>query len=393
MRNNRLVLVATVALAAALGRPAAAQVLGGGNPATDCYVTFQGITGDKKIECGDGDRTCDADRRKDGQCTFAITVCAHQSDVPGCTPATVTALKGAKRDLPNRPPLPASAPACGSPNAVVVKLKRNGTRASKHTIHTLAIADRRPKKDSDQFMLKCVPGTGGATTLPGPRAFSLANGVDPDGSHFFSSGLGGGEVSSAESFTGSLVLVGGTPDVGGVASLAVAADSILGWGVIDGSVVCVKVEAAGSEGKVDCDGGTPVDVTLTQNSNGAGDPDLADLRVEQGAPGAAGAGYLKATTRTVNFPSGSTPADCATAGYSSSFVLATTAFTTGQATADVTNAKGPGGTIYPSINLMKTGTPFDCNDWGEDGAGILVVPAVGMDTIIGDVANVLKIDD
>jgi hypothetical protein len=393
MRGNRVALVAAVALAAALGRPAAARVLGGGNPAVDCYVTFEGITGDKKIECGDGDRTCDADRKKDGQCTFAITVCAHQSDVPGCTPATVTELKGAKRDLPNRPPLPASAPACGSPNDVVVKLKKNGTRANKHTIHTVAIADRRPKKDGDQFMLKCVPGTGAATTLPGPRAFSLANGVDPDGSHFFSSAVAGGEVSSADSFTGSLALVGGTPDASGVASLAVAADSILAWSVIDGSVVCLKVEAAGSEGKIDCDGGTPVDATFTQNSNGAGDPDAPVLSIEQGAPGVAGAGYVKATTRTVNLPSGSAPAECAAADYSSPFILATLAFTTGQATAEVTNARGPGGAISPSVNLTNTGVPFDCSDWTEDGAGILVAPLVGMDTIIGDVANVLKIDD
>src|SRR5262249_60985837 len=56
----------------------------------------------------------------------------------------------------------------------------------------------------------------------------------------------------------------------GVATLELTQDSFIGFKVIDNSFVCFKFEAAGSSGKIDCNGGTPVDTLVTQNSNGAG---------------------------------------------------------------------------------------------------------------------------
>jgi hypothetical protein len=150
-----------LALASLIGAatPAAAVVLGGGPAATDCWVTFEGITaaGGHVVQCADGD-ACDADGAVDGRCTFAVTVCVGQT-AEGCSSngITVSALKGAKRYLPDRPALPASAPACGTPNAVVVKLKDHGRRPGKRTLRTLGVTSGKPHKDGDQFTLRCMP--------------------------------------------------------------------------------------------------------------------------------------------------------------------------------------------------------------------------------------------
>jgi hypothetical protein len=158
MRGKWMLGVAA-ALGLAAGVPAGATVLGGGPATSDCYVTFDGITSanGRTVECADGDAACDADGTADGRCTFAITVCVKQA-AEGCTAGgNVTRIKGATRFLANRPALPASAPACGTPNTVVVSLKNNGTRPGKRTIRTLGLSDGNPRKDADQFTLRCVP--------------------------------------------------------------------------------------------------------------------------------------------------------------------------------------------------------------------------------------------
>src|SRR2546426_12340717 len=148
-----------------------ARVLGGGNPASDCDLTFEGITGTApKVECTDGS-SCDADGMVNGSCTFAISVCVFATDVSGCTPAPVTKLTGAKF-LSNRPTLPASAPTCGAPNSVVVPLKKNGKKPGKKKIKMVATTSGSPKKDPDKFTLKCNPSTGGP--VPGDRTFAVA---------------------------------------------------------------------------------------------------------------------------------------------------------------------------------------------------------------------------
>lgn len=335
----------------------------------------------------------------------------------------------------------------------------------------------------------------------GTRVFSVANAPSPNGSHFFTSALNT-PIEQPNSFVGSLVLKGGAPDeTTGVATLELTQDSFIGFKVIDNSFVCFKFEAAGSSGKIDCNGGTPVDTLVTQNSNGAGsttcgngtketgeqcdpaasptgcsggqvcgtpgfddqctcvtppgqcgngtvdsgetcDPGQANTcpsgqlcftegpnackcaqagtcsvgnqdpqvgpATEQGAAGPAGAGYITYNFRGVNCPSSGstdlcTPAcpagslqtssDCdPEAGKVDYSVLTPSvgSFTTGTATARVTNANSSQGT---TIQKSTTGQPFDCSAWVENGPGIVVEALEGLDTIAGDTVNTVQLDD
>jgi hypothetical protein len=242
-----------------------------------------------------------------------------------------------------------------------------------------------------------IPGST-TTTLPalGARSFTLANGEDPEGSHLYSSATGGGDVSEGN-FVGAIALSAGAPGGDGVAPLAVASDSIIGFGVIDGSVVCARIEAAGSSGKLDCDGGTPVDVVVTQNSNGNGANDPAVTQTEQGSPGPAGSGYLVVNARLAQCnaqnaacPLVDDPSDCSNLSLVDydAMPLAQGALTTGTATATVQNASQGGN---PTIS--KTGQPFNCAQWVTDGPGVLEIPVPFLDSIVGDLANVAQFDD
>lgn len=241
------------------------------------------------------------------------------------------------------------------------------------------------------------------STLPagplGARTFSLASAAVPAGSHFFSTGLAGGDVSVAGTARGALALTAGTPDAGGIAPLALAADSIGGMKIVDNSFLCFKFDAAGSTGKIDCTGGTPVGLDYSVDSHGAMPDDPSVLLVEQGAAGGAGAGYLVVTGRTVNCPDASNPAclgpltdaaDCADPGKVDFSMLSgdTVGLTTGTVVSHVVNPRQ-----LTAVSLSKTGMSFDCGAWAEDGPGILVMGVIGTDTIAGDVANVLQLDD
>ncbi|GIW40522.1 MAG: hypothetical protein KatS3mg076_1099 [Candidatus Binatia bacterium] len=59
------------------------------------------------------------------------------------------------------------------------------------------------------------------------------------------------------------------------APLVLDQDVILGFPLIDGSVLCTKIFAEGSRGAIDCDGGTAHDVLLTQDSKGDEEEDPA----------------------------------------------------------------------------------------------------------------------
>jgi hypothetical protein len=201
---------------------------------------------------------------------------------------------------------------------------------------------------------------------------------------------------------GTITLAAGAPGADGVATLAVASDSIIGFQLVDNSFVCAKIEAAGSHGKIDCDGGTPVGVTVTGDSHGAGANDPPVIMLEQGPPGRPGDGYFAGMARGVNCPgdpSGAcigtlaTSADCANPSKVNFAVVQPMmgATTTGTATAQVINPNSKIGTGGP---LTVPGMPFDCNNWSENGPGIIETPQVTYDTkVAGDTANVLQADD
>jgi hypothetical protein len=129
---------------------------GTGSTASECYVTFEGIaTG--RVDCTDGDPTCDADGAANGTCSFAVRVCMATA-LTGCEVATVTSLKATPTKLAiPLPAVPASTPACGAPASIVVPLRRNGRRPGKASVTFVAKSDGKPKRERDVLRFRCVP--------------------------------------------------------------------------------------------------------------------------------------------------------------------------------------------------------------------------------------------
>ncbi len=377
MTAQRVALLTLLSIGLWAAPRARAQELGGGPAASDCYLTFEGITetAPRTVACFDGS-SCDADGTVNGSCTFPVSVCVFGKDpVTGCTPAPVTKLTGAKF-LTNRPTLPASAAACGMPNPVVVPLKKNGKKPGKKKIMMAAITDGgHPKKDVDKFKLVCMPPAGGP--VPGNRDFTVAyNAQNPNGSHFFTSYVNGASVDS--DFGGVLHLTAGTPGADGVASLTIAQDSFIHFKDIGGGAECIKFLAAPSQGKLDCDGGTAVGTVQTQMVEAVTCAGV--LGIPGGCPG--------------GLPNSAE--DCQVPGmvdYSKAFIFDMMAITTGSATATVENPRQNN-----PATITRTGQPFDCSAFtGSGGPGVLLAPFILSDVSFGgqtfDTANLMQITE
>lgn len=208
--------------------------------------------------------------------------------------------------------------------------------------------------------------------------------VKRPGSTFNTSALGGVDVSLDPWLPATLKLEAGTPDESGIALLQLKEDVILGWTVIDTSVACMKLLAAGSTGTVACNGGVPQSVVMTADSNGEGSNGPITVMTGQGDPSPPGSLYFTLTRSvTVNLPPGSSVETCLTTDYTAT---EPGVFTSDNGKAVLLNP-AQGGT---ELELDKTGQPFDCSDWtNPDGAGQLSGPVIGFDQAIGDVANIL----
>lgn len=136
----------------ALADAHATRVLGGGPPRSDCYSSFDvlgaTVKGKRIAECREGDAACDTDGQVNRACQFSVSLCVFQTDVAGCTPATITRIPKAGFPVPT---FPASAAICGDAKSVRV---RAGKRKA---IRLVAHADGGPKIDRDSIVLKCLP--------------------------------------------------------------------------------------------------------------------------------------------------------------------------------------------------------------------------------------------
>jgi hypothetical protein len=165
---------------------ARALVQGDGPQKADCYAEWQVTTPDLgptrgriNVDCTDGDPTCDADGVADGRCTFAVSICAFQANVPQCTPQPVTEIKLPKktRDLGLQvPPLPATAALCGPATPIFAPIRINKKGAQQPSkpvkLKMTAISSGKPRKDADGLNLKCLPSPVVATCA--------ANTIGPD---------------------------------------------------------------------------------------------------------------------------------------------------------------------------------------------------------------------
>jgi len=161
----RLVAVLSSFGAAVVFAPVASAHFNGGGPAkSDCYVIYDDLEinkGANKVECTDGDPSCDTDGECQGTCSFGITACFNDPNVAGCTPSNVTAVtvNGATLDLPT---VPTSENICGDRSIIAVPLKqgKKGPKKGKLTVKVTATSASKPKKDKDKFTLFCLPREG-----------------------------------------------------------------------------------------------------------------------------------------------------------------------------------------------------------------------------------------
>lgn len=205
------------------------------------------------------------------------------------------------------------------------------------------------------------------------------------GSMFRSSGTTLDDVSAGPWRSDPLTLCIGE-ETGGPRSLRLARDAILGVPLVDGSVLCASLRAAGSTGQLDCTGGGAHDVSLTQNSHGAGRADPVQVESGLGNDGGPGGASFEAMVSVSLAPIGFSPDDCRSRGYSNftSIVL-----TTGTAIVAVDEPVQGG-----EVTITAQGEPLDCAHLLEsDSAGAFVLPFTGLDTVIGDTANMLILAD
>jgi len=155
--------------------PVAPNMGGGRNRHTDCYVEFRGITpigrylGKPRVDCADGDPSCDADGVVNGKCTFTFAVCEFNVDrsLPRCTPQPVTKLLRFPPEPPavrkssviHLPPRGATSTTCARDSSVTVPL---GVRHGKPwpaqaKIELIAVAKQAPYYDKNVFYLRCLP--------------------------------------------------------------------------------------------------------------------------------------------------------------------------------------------------------------------------------------------
>jgi hypothetical protein len=225
-----------------------------------------------------------------------------------------------------------------------------------------------------------------ATPMPGgplgERVFTIREdsqfpGEDPRVG-FFTSALSGRSVSDKFS-EGPLVFVAGAPDANGIATLRLKEDAYFKINVpAGGTVLCLRLLAAGSSGRIDCDGGTPFDITLTAASGP--DAPVPPAQTGQGSDSGPGAAELSVMQSIAELTAFSAACDATVTFPEPS----TSIYTTGTFTA----TKG-------ARTLAKHGENFDCATWTmTDGPGMLVNGVVAYEQRAGgDSASATRLAD
>lgn len=261
----------------------------------------------------------------------------------------------------------------------------------------------------------CCACLGDTETL-GVRTFSV---IRP-GSVFNNSVLGCTDVSMNPWLPGPLLLEAGRPDPDTcVAPITLTQDVIIGFRTPVG-VACLNLIAGGSQGSIDCDGGTPYDVEFEQDSNGSAPDSPQVVRTGLGPivdTGAAGAADLvlvnRVTINLQNAPGQPLPdaSECFAINYDNPTADprikpadvsdGPLAFTTRNGRAIVLNpVQGlPAGQVdinCPGTGADFSGANFSCGRWSqEDSEGVFVAPLTALGQLGGalDTANILVIAD
>jgi len=197
---------------------------------------------------------------------------------------------------------------------------------------------------------------------------------------FYSSALG--PLSPLGKLQGALDLVAGTPDENGVAPVTVAGPVYYSAAILGGQFgyLCVRLDSC--TGFVDCDGGSKVDVEVTQDSMGPGaNGGPVQTTTGLGTDGGPGTVELQCQQATNQLPPGG-GSDCAHAEYPP---VQEVVYTTGTTHAEFINGA-------PKIGngmMTQQGQNFDCASWTtETGPGKLAATYLFEDVPeAGDTAN------
>jgi hypothetical protein len=158
----------TIGLACSLAF--AGLIPGGGPTNSDCYLELdvqgienntQRVENNKVVLCTDGEE-CDSGPCGDAICNMKIAACINQSDpnLPDCTPPTGLDKAKIPGAFSIEIPQVLEDSACGAFVDVEVKVKRNG-KFGKRKIrgNGKGVQGTRPRKDVDNWTLRCYPRT------------------------------------------------------------------------------------------------------------------------------------------------------------------------------------------------------------------------------------------
>ena len=206
--------------------------------------------------------------------------------------------------------------------------------------------------------------------------------------------FGGSSYSSAlgtsvaiASLIGEMDLVGGVPDASGVAQVTVAGPLYYRGPILGGAFGNLCTRMSSCSGVVDCDGGTPVDVDVLQDSAGPGKQGNP-IVVTPNLGGDGGPGAISLTCQQSVVQTGPAVTDCSTVAYPAD---GTAIYTTGTTTAHYLNAAP----LIGSAAITVVGEPFSCGAWSvENGPGKLATTFLfEEDPQAGDTANANVLDD
>jgi hypothetical protein len=144
---------------------------GGGPANSDCYVIaavegMHSLRNPKTLECADGDPTCDKDGTCNNVCALRVHLCINSPRISGCAPPSQLQslqFKSHPATFTLNTPGRLTGRQCGARQDVnlPVKVSKKGKKSTgvfMVTATAKAPKGTKPPKDSDTYVLKCVPG-------------------------------------------------------------------------------------------------------------------------------------------------------------------------------------------------------------------------------------------
>src|SRR5262245_9609239 len=189
---RRLAGAGALVTAALLASAGSTTVIPGGGPTkSDCYVVLnvggtRPLKNAKTLECTDGDPACDTDGLCNNVCALQVQLCINQPGVGNCVaPSGLQKLKFKSHPATFTVSTPSSllGHQCNDPLTahLPIKVSKKGKKSAgvlEVTGFAKAVQGTKPLKDSDTYILKCLPRVGPCpttTTSPPPTTLTTVS--------------------------------------------------------------------------------------------------------------------------------------------------------------------------------------------------------------------------